>query len=463
MREHSRTNRLVGAMALALLLAIPGVTPAQSVAVTGQEVAPFAYTAVGARRAESSEGRQLPQDIRIMQRIVSTALGEVEPPESPAALRDPTDVEPEAARAPRAFGFAFSFEETVGTGYVGGRSISGFYMPGYGYLFTVQWRIGGRFGDEHALEARAAELAALARRAGAASASSEEAESRAANEARSTLEAERELIEERRQAWQTWAAEYRSRLAEELAGVLAQYGSTLDRAQPDESITFIADFGGGDAETATATARRGDLSGVGREENLDAVRLARGEAEITEQMRTELKIMSAIVDSSLQDAVEHEAAVVYSGRAWRFDGGDSFQYVPGYGVLFRKPARLNLATRVVQSVSPSRSGSTVSVESLRDRIDQSTEEQRESYAEHLEALKRSSAEILATYGPTLTRLDSNEWVGIYYDVGSGAGLLEGGISNFLVQARMESIRTAASQTDPAAWLMQHLVTNEKQD
>ncbi len=74
-----------------------------------------------------------------------------------------------------------------------------------------------------------------------------------------------------------------------------------------------------------------------------------------------------------------------------------------------------------------------------------------------------TGEILATYGPTLTELEDDDWVGIYYDVGSAAALLGGGMDDYLVQARMRDIRQAAAQSDPAAWLAQRLVTNEKEE
>jgi hypothetical protein len=60
-------------------------------------------------------------------------------------------------------------------------------------------------------------------------------------------------------------------------------------------------------------------------------------------------------------------------------------------------------------------------------------------------------------------MNDGDWVGVFYDVGSAAGLLEGGISNFLVQARMGDIRQAGRQADGAAWLLDRLVTNEKQE
>jgi hypothetical protein len=428
-------------------------------------------------RAEA-EGTQLPQDIRIMQRIVSTALGEIEAPELPEVLQG----EPESAGAARGSGGGYAY---AGSGQapafwtlnvsggrvfnIGNREVTGFYMQGYGYLFTVNWRVvprgiaGLSEGTAEAFRVRSSELDVLVREARRAAEAGRAEESRAAGEAERALEQERERVEERQAAWETWSAEYRDRLADGLRDVVALYGSTLNRATPEESITFIADFGGGESETVTVSARRGDLSGASRDQNLAAVRMAKGETDVSGTLRTELKIMAEIIDSSLQVQRAGEARVVYAGEAQFFGGDSGYQYVPGYGVLFRKAARLNLATRMIQAVAPSRVEPGVTVQSLRQRIEENSEEQRQAYGEHLADLKQKTAEVLATYGPTLTGMGDDEWVGVYYNVGSAAGLLEGGITDFLVQARMGDIRQAGRQADGAAWLLDRLVTNEKQD
>jgi hypothetical protein len=429
-------------------------------------------------RAEA-EGTQLPQDIRIMQRIVSTALGEIEAPELPETLQG----EPESAGAASSgsgggYAYASSGRAPVtwtftGSGgrvfNIGSREVTGFYMQGYGYLFTVNWRVapggiaGLGEGTAEAFRIRSSELGVLVREARRAAEAGRAEESRAAGEAERALEQERERVEERQAAWETWSAEYRDRLADGLRDVVALYGSTLNRATPEESITFIADFGGGESETVTVSARRGDLSGASRDQNLAAVRMAKGETDVSGTLRTELKIMAEIIDSSLQVQRAGEARVVYAGEAQFFGGDSGYQYVPGYGVLFRKAARLNLATRMIQAVAPSRVEPGVTVQSLRQRIEENSEEQRQAYGEHLADLKQKTAEVLATYGPTLTGMGDDEWVGVYYNVGSAAGLLEGGITDFLVQARMGDIRQAGRQADGAAWLLDRLVTNEKQD
>lgn len=441
-----------------------------------QEAPAYSYVTPQVVWSAGAEGTQVPQDIRIMQRIVSTALGEVEAPELPDALRE----DAESSGSSRAYAYSVGGSDVAlltlaGAGNriygVGGRDVTGFYMQGYGYLFTVQWRVapGGirllasGVALERAAVGRMAELNALAGEARRAAAAGEASEARAAGEAERALEQERDRLEERQSAWDAWSAQYRDVLAEALRNVVALYGSTLKRATPEESITFIADFGGGEGETVTVSARRGRLTGASRDENLAAVQLAKGETGVSGTLRTELKIMAEIIDSSLQVERTDDVWFAYSGQLRRYGGDSSYQYVPGYGVLFHKTARLNLATEVVRRVAAARVAPGVMPQSLRLRIDESIEEQRQVYTEHLADLKQKTAEILATYGPTLTEMNDDGWVGVYYNVGPAAGLLEGGISNFLVQARMADIREAGSMAAGVGWLLDRLVTNEKQD
>ncbi len=417
--------------------------------------------AVWSMRAESA---QVPQDIRIMQRIVHTALGEVETPELPDALEAEADPSVSHVEYDYAFGDSgaavWLAGKDNGVYNIGSRDVTGFYMQGYGYLFTVKWRVmpGGVsfMSSGRALE-RAAELSELASAARRAAATTEAGEARAADEAERALEQESARLGERQAAWDEWSAQYRDMLTNALRDVVATYGSTLKRAAPEESITFMADFGGGEDEMVSLSALRGDLAGANRDENVAAVRMAKGETGVSDALGTELKIMAEIIGSSLQVVSTGDLWVAYSGSE------SSYQYVPGYGVLFRKAARLNIATHVIRQVNPDRIEAGVTVQSLRQQIDESTEEQREAYTAHLADLKEKTAEILATYGPTLTEMNDNDWVGIFYDVGSAAGLLEGGIANFLVQARMGDVRQAGGQVDGAAWLLGRLVTNEKQE
>jgi hypothetical protein len=436
----------------------------------------MAYVMPQVAWSQPAESSQVPQDIRIMQRIVQTALGEVAAPELPDVLQPDAD----APDAP-AVGYIGSGDSSNATVWtlstrgnrvysVGSRDTTGFYMPGYGYLFTVKWQV-GRGGSNFVLStdvarARVVELNALAEEARRSAAARQGAEARAADEAERTLQQEREQVEAREAAWNEWSAQYRSLLAEALREVVAQYGSTLQRATPDEAITFMADFGGGEEETVTVSARRGELEGASREANLAAVRMSMGESGVSATLRTELKIREEIIDSSLQhDPGTNEVWIAFGAENRYFGGSSSYQYVPGYGVIFRKSARLNMATQVIRDVNVAarqREGGVV-VAPLRTRIEESTEEQRAAYAAHLEDLEQQTAEILAIYGPTLTQLGESDWVGVFYNVGSAAGLLEGGISNFLVQARMSDIRQAGNQADPATWLRDRLVTNERQD
>ena len=436
----------------------------------------YAYALAPSAWSTGAEGGQVPQDIRIMQRIVHTALGEVEAPELSDALKESA----ETPEMPGAYVYDAGNDEatlwladTGNRGYsIGGRDVTGFYMQGYGYLFTVKWRVtpaGSRFRYQFMYREEAAdrlsELGVLAEHARQAAEASDEAEARAAGEAERALDQERERQHEQQVAWEEWAADYRDSLAEALREVVALYGSTLKRAAPEEAITFIADFGGGEGETVTVSTRRGQLTGASRDENLVAVQMSKGETGVTDTLRTELKIMAEIIDSSLQ--------VEGRGDTWayavdfdevRYFGGDSsYQYVPGYGALFRKGARLNMATQMIRRLNPDRRQSELAVETFREQMEEGTEEQRQAYTEHLAELKEKTAEILATYGPTLTGMNDDDWVGVFYDVGSAAGLLEGGISNFLVQATMADVRQAGIQADGADWLLDHLVTNEKQE
>ncbi len=428
-----------------------------------RESSTFTYLLPQSAWSTGNEGSQVPQDIRIMQRIVRTALGEVEAPETPPELDGTVDASSRRGNVVLSGGSEATLY-LAGPGSrlysIGGRDVSGFYMQGYGYLFTVKWRVSGRGNafSSYTMVERAAELSALAEAARRAGTGGSAGEARASGDAEQALEEESRRLEERQAAWDEWSLAYRERLTDALRDVVAQYGSTLRRATQDESITFMADFGGDEDEAITLSVRRGELTGASRDDNLAAVRMARGGSGISDVQRTELKIMAEIIASSLQGAQSDDTHWVSYGS-----DDSSFQYVPGYGVLFRKGARLNIASQVIRSLNTARVEAGVTVQSLREQIDESTEEQREAYAEHLASLKEQTAEILATYGPTLTEMGEDEWVGVFYNVGSAAGLLEGGITNFLVQARMGDIRQAGNDPDGASWLLDRLVTNERQD
>jgi len=468
----------IAAMILTLSLGVAGaqVAAPEQAAARAQEsyaraLEELTYAQPQVVWSNGPEGAQVPQDIRIMQRIVQTALGEVEAPALPDGLATETDTSASPRLYTRDGGVSDTTVWVLPRGRsrvynIGGRDVSGFYMQGYGYLFTVKWQVGAggnSFLPARAALARTAELNELVGAARRAAATEDTVEARAAGEAEAALEQERARVEERQADLEAWSAQYRDVLAEALRDVVALYGSTLKRAAPDEAITFIADFGGGESETVTVSTFRGDLVGASRDENLAAVRMAKGETGVSDTLRTELKILAEIIESSLQGDRGGDVWTEYASLTRYVGNASPYQYVPGYGALFRKSARLNIATRVVQRVSPSRREPGVEVLPLREQIDESTEAQQEYYAQHLAELKQTTAEVLATYGPTLTEMGNDEWVGVFYDVGSAAGLLEGGITNYLVQARMGDVRQAGNEADGAAWLLDRLVTNAKQD
>jgi hypothetical protein len=405
-RSIHGTARLVG-IGAAILCGATSPAGAQYVEVASVPV-----------RGESPRAQNVPQDVRIMQNIVSTALSQVEPPELPKELAG------DSAARERA---AVILERDRAVVVPGGSSffrrgdVSGFYMEGYGYLFTVSWPVSSMV----AFNAQATAWVRAGRAVG--------------EEAPSGPSAR-------------WAAEYRQRLSEALRDVIAGYGSTLRRGGAGESITFIADFGGGDAETVTMTVKGDALHGSNVEANRAAIRISEGQTGVSERMRTQLEIMGGIIDTSLRPD-ETEGALYVSGMGTYFGGSAEAQYVPGYGVIFRKSARMSTA-RTFADMS-SRAFRVTAVDSV-------DTEARKAYREHLDTLRRKTGEILATYGPTLTELGDDDWVGIYYAVGSAAALLGGGMDDYLVQARMRDVRQAAAQSDPAAWLAQRLVTNEKE-
>ncbi len=370
-------------------------------------------------RWDSPGSQDVPQDVRIMQSIVSTALSQVEAPAMPEEVAGDTAAE---RRASGTAGLRRALAASNRSSFLHRGDVSGFYMRGYGYLFTVSWPVSSMV----ALNALATEWV---HREGVPS-----------PEARSGPSAR-------------WATEYRQRLTDALRDVIAGYGSTLRRAGAGESITFIADFGGGNAETVTMTVRADALRGPDVAANRGAIQVSEGHAGVSDRMQNQLTIMSQIIDTSLRPG-DREGALYASNLGTYFGGSAGALHVAGYGVIFRKTARMSTAhafagmpTTLLRATA----------------IDSLDTEARERYRQHLDTLRRKTVEILATYGPTLTELRDDSWVGIYYDVGSAAALLSGGTDNYLVQARMRDIRQAASQSDPEGWLAQRLVTNEQED
>jgi hypothetical protein len=369
------------------------------------------------------EPQNVPQDVRIMQNIVNTALSEVKAPELPKSLAGDSAAARTGAIVSSSGEGVYVYSGLRGSSFFGRGDVSGFYMRGYGYIFTVHWPVGSAF--------------ALPRIV-------------VANEGRT----ERIRTDDARSKdFTAWADEYRQRLSDALRDVIAGYGSTLRRAQPGESITFLADFGGGDSASVTMTVKANVLHGTDVEANRGAIQISRGQGGMPPSLQKQIQIMSGIIDTSLHPG-DSDRSIYVSDFGTYFGGRAEPQYVPGYGVFFRKTARLSTA----------RAWARVSTGTVRTQVIDSTEATaRKAYKAHLDTLRQETAQILATYGPTLTALKDDDWVGIYYDVGSAAGLLSGGMDNYLVQARMRDIRQAAAQSDPTAWLAQRLVTNEKEE
>ncbi len=421
--------RLVG-IGVAVLCGVPSQASAQATsveaaaareAVLARASAVDYVSAVSDRFAVwGAQEQSVPQDVRIMRTIVRTALSEVDAPELPAELRDDSA----ATGAGQRRGLAVGLGGRAVT-WGGGGDVGGFYMQGYGYLFTVHWSVSSLSSIRN-LEAGIVMMTGRERGTGD------------------------EASDARTEAARTWADQYRARLSDALRDVIAGYGSTLHRAQPGESITFIADFGGGDDQMVTMTTKVDALQGSNVEANRSAIQVSTGQSGTSDRLRTQLKIMSQIIDASLSSRSSDREVYVLSTTY--FGGSADPQYVPGYGVIFRKNARMSTS----RTFSEVRGDARATVDSLRTKG-------LETYQAHLDTLRQKTVELLADYGPTLTELGDDDWVGLYYDVGSAAALISSGLGDYLVQARMRDIRQAATQSDPAQWLMSRLVTNEKEE
>lgn len=438
------------------------------------------------------ENPQEPPEIRIMSRIIRTALSDVEAPELPEEV---VEKGKEAGLAyadigrlgdytrqlvsviPKAFEYSFGI-------YSGSRKVSGFYMNGYGYLFTIRWPIrssrlissfytGGRDlvlqlrAQNEVLEQLLIERSDRLRRSSeAAGAGREEEEQPEEEEGQEELKRQREELARQIEAWKT---EYENRLIEATKEVMATYGHTLHRAAPEESITFIFEQSDEDEDNITLTVKRGELGGPAEKERaLGAIRISRGSAETNPALKSQIRIMAEIIDAAFEYEEEEQHVFVIERGAY-FGGAARTQYIPGYGVIFRKNARMSPFAIVGEMFTPAEPDEArmEARAATRGRVytqvlEEATEESRQKIEEHLEKLKEKTAEILATYGTTLTELKDDEWVGINYEVGSAVGLLQSGMSNFLVLARMSHIREAARQGEDAAdWLLERLVTNER--
>ena len=490
-RTVARTSVSAGAaLLIASLLTAP--TAVAQVAAGGDVViagpGPTAVDLVSSWDLRS--GPQGPQEVRIMTRIIRTALEGVEPPELPEALQ-PEKVEEgegETARSlARAYsivvgelgGFDLSGSLIVGTGE---RGVTGFYMKGYGYLFNIRWHIGvgdlnvlslGERGEllvalEEQNKAMQRILADRVARRSREQAGGEDRLKEAQHAAQEAVKEEREKRAAREAALAAWRGEYTDALVETLKEVMATYGSTLNQVQPDEAITFIAEFGREEEESVTLTLLGREIGGPGaqaRDRILDAIRISRGGSGAGAALKSQMRIMSEIINAAFEEAYEGEVmptgayVMTRRGSSLSLRRDTDYQYIQGYGVIFRRRARRTyIRTRAVadETAAPE-------PERLFLRYEEQLEESKERQAEHLENLKRKTAEIFATYGASMTELSAEEWLSIHYDVGGATQLLQGGPDYFLVQAKMSDVRTAAGRQDGSDWLLGQLITNERQE
>jgi len=304
-----------------------------------------------------------------------------------------------------------------------------------------------------------------------------EAARRATEPERETAQRVQDTLEQRRQRagelavmLETWRTEYENRIVEALKTTLATYGHTLVRAAENEAVTLLFEQGNDEAHNITLTVPRGRLGGPDQlERSKQAIRVSRGTNEMSDALRTQVSIMNEIIAESFRDfGVRREGEAiemlnqVYALAGTGTSGSSRARYLPGYGVIFNRSARMSSvlteADVLITTDEPARAGT--GRNSFRTILDD-PEQFQARLEEHFEALMLKTAEILATYGSTLTELAATDWIGFNYDVGSGAALLQSGVSTFLVQARMSDVRQAASQTAPAQWLYGRLVTNKK--
>jgi hypothetical protein len=457
----------------------------------------------------SADGPQDPPEIRIMKRIIQAALEEIEAPELPPELTESADTGYAFAsgtgQSDRTLTRTFRVGVPLTLSYsTGSQQVTGFYMEGYGYLFTIRWpirhsnllstfAIGGTGEMVIALEAQNRALEDLliqreARRARAERQAEQAEEAEADVEAEQTAEERRQRAEALAAKLEEWQTDFEEVIIEELKQVMATYGHTLARAADDEKITFLFQPSEEEGQNITLSVERGDLSGP---DNIDAsmraISVSRGSAESNPALKSQIRIMSEIIDAAFEEDTAGSQNYVISGSGYYFGGAARTQYVPGYGVIFTKSARMNLVTVLQEGVpappaapdpdvpppaASSRAAAGATAERQAREVyrglmslsgQEMTEASREKLLEHFRNLKQKTAEILATYGSTLTELEADEYVVINYEVGSSAGMLQGGVTNYMVLAKMSDVLQARRQSDGAEWLLERLITNEKSD
>ena len=441
-----------------------------------------------------NEGQNQPPEIRIMSRIIQTAMAGVEAPELPEELTEQGEIgELAYVTTSGRSGIGFNVFPTGPMGYSTTRGkVSGFYMAGYGYLFTIHWPIrssnllstfyrgeGENLVVQLQAQNRALEQLMIQRAdrtrtradAGTGAAVAEQTEEEVAAERDEAVRKAQELGER----IEVWRSELEDRLVDSLMDVMATYGHSLHQAAPGESITFIFEQNDSDEDNITLSIEQSDLGGpAGKEQALGAIKVSRGSENVNPALKNQITIMAEIIDAAFE-AEEESRFPVYISAGGAYYGGEArTQYIPGYGVIFRKNARMNPFIFVPEppdAPSPPTSDDTRVEERVRATtyrrgtlIGEQHEESAEKMTQHLDMLKSRFAEILTTYGTTLTELDDSEWIGINFEVGSAAGLLQSGVSEFLVLVQMNRVREAVRQgADAADWLKDHIVTNEKQE
>ena len=435
-----------------------------------------------------------PPEIRIMSRIIQTALAGVEAPELPEELTERGEVgELAYVTTSRGVSGGWNVVPTAPLGYSTTRGkVSGFYMTGYGYLFTINWPIrtsnllstfyrgeGENLVVQLQAQNKALEQLMIQRADRTRSRADTGAGAAVAEQTEEEIAAEREEAVRKAQQLsdqiEEWRSELEDRLVESLMDVMATYGHTLHQAAPGELITFIFEQSNNDEDNISLSIEQSELAGPSEKDRaLNAIKVSRGSESSNPVLKEQVTIMAEIIDAAFEVEEEGQFPVYISFGGTYFGGEARTQHIPGYGVIFRKNARINpflMVPEVPDAPAPA-TGADTRVE---DRIQATTrrmitligeqnEESAEKMTRHLDMLKSKFAEILATYGTTLTELDDSEWIGINFEVGSAASLLQSGVSEFLVLVQMNRVREAARQgADAADWLMEYIVTNEKQE
>jgi len=440
-----------------------------------------------------TEDQNQAPEIRIMSRIIQTALAGVEAPELPEELTERGEVgEVAYVTASRGVSSGWNVVPIAPLGYSPSRGkVSGFYMAGYGYLFTINWPIrssnllstfyrsdGENLVVQLQAQNKALEQLMLQRTdrtrgradAGSRTAVAEQTEEEVAAERQEAVRKAEELAEE----IEAWRSELEDRLVESLMDVMATYGHTLHQAASGESITFIFEQSNDDEANITLTIEQSELAGPSEKDRaLSAIRVTRGSENSNPALKEQVAIMAEIIDAAFEAEEEDNFRLYISASTVYFGGEARTQYIPGYGVIFRKNARMNPFVVLPEPPDPPSPPADADARTVDRRpptvsrrvpilIQEHSEESEEKLTEHLNMLKLKTAEILVTYGTTLTELDDSEWLGINFEVGSAASLLQSGVSEFLVLVQMHRVREAADHgADAAAWLMENIVTNEK--